>query len=74
MTQLELKPPTAKEKILARLREHGGWLAIHEFNIPDVSQNSIGTRLPELAIEKKVVSRRRDGKAYSEWRLAVNGQ
>lgn len=64
------KPPTQKDKIRARLRDSvNPFLAVHEFNLPDVSENSLASRLPEMAIPGEVVSRFVKGKPYKEWAL-----
>lgn len=60
----------AKEKIIAKIKYEGCYLALHEFNIKGVSQNSIGSRLPELAKEDKVFGRYRKGENFKEWGLA----
>lgn len=62
---------TAKERIIKKLREVGQPLAIHEFGFPDISENAIGTRLPELAQAGLVVGSFREGKPFKEWRLAT---
>jgi len=59
-----------KDLILGRLKD--GWLAVHEFNLIGVSENSIASRLPELALAGKVVSRVRKGENWKEWHLAVD--
>lgn len=65
-----MKTP-ARVLILKRLGEATGPLAIHQFDIPDVSQNSIGTRLPELAKEGLVESVKVAGRPFKAWRLAA---
>lgn len=47
--------------------------AIHEFEIPAVSQNTIGTRLPEMRKAGLVDCRRREGARFKEWRLTQKG-
>lgn len=59
----------ARSKIIAHLYEAGRALPIHEFQIPGVSPNSIGTRLPELAKEGIVESVAVPGARYKAWRL-----
>lgn len=65
---------TAKEKILQRLRDFGGFLAVHELKLGDVSDNAAATRLSELARDGKVIGRTRQGKAYKEWSAVNPGQ
>jgi len=60
---------TAKSAILEYLRVTGIPCAIHEILIPGVSQNAIGTRLPEMAKAGLVVGTIRNGKSYKEWSL-----
>jgi DNA-binding HxlR family transcriptional regulator len=60
---------TQKDYILHRLSNSPVALACHEFNIVGVSENSIATRLSELAREGRVLGDRRPGKPYKEWRL-----
>jgi Mn-dependent DtxR family transcriptional regulator len=47
--------------------------AIHEFGIMGVSQNTIGTRLPEMRKVGLVDCRRREGARLKEWRLTQKG-
>ena len=47
--------------------------AIHEFEIPAVSQNTIGTRLPEMRKAGLVDCRRREEARFKEWRLTQKG-
>ena len=68
MEQVLIKKPTAKTAILNRL-EQGGWFAVHELQLIGYSENSLASRLPELAISGQVVSRIRAGKPYKEWAL-----
>ena len=58
---------TLKERIIRYLIFVNKPIAVHEFGWQDVSQNNLATRLSELAAEKKVESKYRDGKAYKEW-------
>jgi hypothetical protein len=68
-------PPTVKQRILTRLNEvYPAALAIHEFQLIGVSENGLGTRLPELAKVGKVVGQPRPGKPFKEWRLVVTAQ
>lgn len=60
---------TCKDLILEKLRWCEGGLAIHEFNLTGYSENNIGTRLPELALEGKVIGTYRKGESFKEWRL-----
>ena len=61
---------TAKEAILARLREVGEPVPVHSLNIVGVSENSAATRLSELARAGKVVGVSVPGKAYKAWKLS----
>ncbi len=67
----------AKTRILRRLHaenhEGGHPLAIHEFNLIGVSENAIGTRLPELAKLRLVEGRVREHAAYKEWVITGKG-
>ena len=64
------KPTTQKDKIRARLRDAvEPFLAVHEFNLPGVSDNSLASRLPEMALAGEVVSRFAKGKPYKLWAL-----
>jgi hypothetical protein len=64
-------------------RKYGNWFAIHELPTKDwgkdgkgISQNNIGTRLPEYAIEKPegfLEGRKRQGTTYKEWRYYLEG-
>jgi DNA-binding HxlR family transcriptional regulator len=47
--------------------------AIHEFEIPAVSQNTLGTRLPEMRKAGLVDCRRREGARFKEWRPTEAG-
>ena len=47
--------------------------AIHEFNIMAVSQNTIGTRLPEMRKAGLVDCQFREGARFKEWRLTEAG-
>ena len=47
--------------------------AIHEFEIPAVSQNTIGTRLPEMRKAGLVDCAFREGARFKEWRLTEAG-
>ena len=47
--------------------------AIHEFTITAVSQNTIGTRLPEMRKAGLVDCRRREEARFKEWRLTEHG-
>lgn len=60
-----------KQAIIKRLVEARRPLAVHEFDIPGHSENSIASRLPEMAKIKIVEGRRRRGCAYKEWSLLV---
>ena len=72
MVQIELplcRKRTAKELILEYLALQTEPIAIHHFDIASVSQNSIGSRLPELAIAKKVYGGFYNGEPYKRWNL-----
>lgn len=62
----------ARHKIIARLYEAPGPLALHELGIPDVSQTSASARLRELAREGIVQSVKVPGKHYTAWTLTPN--
>ena len=57
---------SAKDRILERLK-NGEWLASFEFKIMGVSENSLCSRLPELALAGLVEGRVRKGKNFKEW-------
>lgn len=69
----------AKDLIVNVLKD-GSWRAIHEFPelkcIPGCGENSIGSRLPELALAGQVISKWRcnpDTKTkIKEWHIAIN--
>ena len=63
---------TAKERILERMQQVCIPLAIHEFGLIGISENGIGTRLPELAREGMVTGSKRPGKPFKEWSLVAN--
>ncbi len=46
------------------------WLAVHEFPINDHSQNALATMVSTMARDGLAVCRRREGKAFKEWRPA----
>lgn len=60
---------TAKEAILARLREASEPLPIHSLSIPTVSQTSASARLREMAREGIVKSVPVPGARYTAWML-----
>ncbi len=64
---MEQKELTVKEKILEVLRRSPKPLACHEFPYLGTNENTIATRLTELATEGKVTSKYRDGKRFKEW-------
>ena len=64
---------TAKSRIMARLANSDRPLAIHDFQIPGVSQNSLGSRLPELANAGLVVGEDHPS-GYKVWRLPMDGE
>jgi DNA-binding HxlR family transcriptional regulator len=47
--------------------------AIHEFGIMGVSQNTIGTRLPEMRKAGLVECQFREGTRFKEWHLTEAG-
>ena len=59
----------ARQKIIDYLNLAGEPMAIHEIIIPGVSQNAIGTRLPELANEGIVIGTVRAGTRVKEWSI-----
>ena len=65
---------TAKGEVMRVLTNSAGsWLAVHEIReagINAYSENCLATRLPELALDGKVVSRVREGKRFKEWSIA----
>ena len=65
------------EKILRYLQFSPKALAIHEMEIEGMSQNNIGTRLPEMAREGLVSCMRLPGESFKRWKPAQwerNGQ
>lgn len=60
---------TAKGAILLRLREAGKPLAVHELSINGYSENSLASRLSELAKAGLVKGDTRKGHAYKEWSI-----
>lgn len=62
---------TAKEMILQRLALADDTLAIHEFDIPSVSQTSISARLREMRRAGLVESIPVEGKFFTKWRLTT---
>lgn len=64
----------AKTRILARLREAGEPLAVHELKIMGISDNAAATRLSELQASGLVVGEYRPHSAYKHWRLAKDGE
>lgn len=67
---LDINKKTIKEKIIEVLEGINHPLASHEFPYIGTNENTIATRLSELATEKKVIGRYRNGKHYKEWFLA----
>lgn len=69
---------SCKIVILERLRESDKPLAPFEFNTPThftgYSENTIASRLPDLARDGKIAGRFRDGKPFKEWFLVKAGQ
>lgn len=57
----------AADAILARLREAGRPLPVHELNIMGVSENGAATRLAEMARAGLVVGVPTPGKRYKSW-------
>lgn len=64
-----MSKPTENELILKCLAESGKFMAVHEMEVMAHSQNSISTRLSELAKAGLVVGRYRSGFRYKEWAL-----
>ena len=76
----ETKPGTLKAAVLLLLKTtHPQRLSLHEIKIPAekqgeyVSENNLGSRMPDYAREGFVVGRKRDGKTYHEWGLTDAG-
>ena len=65
---------TAREKILERLSSADTPLAVHEMNIWGSNENAVASRLSELAFEKLVTGRVRQGKRFKEWSILKDGQ
>ena len=61
--------PTAKDAILRHLMDARRPLAIHEIDIPGISQNSAAARLRELTQEGQLVRQFRPGKSFKEWMI-----
>lgn len=59
---------TIKEKILEILKPDI-WLAVHEFPYMGTNENTLASRLPELALDGKVEGRYRQGKRFKEWHI-----
>jgi len=68
----KVKPPAWK-LILEYLSLQSQPIAIHDFNIHGVSQNSIGSRLPELALRGKVHGGFYNGEPFKRWKLVQGG-
>jgi predicted Zn-ribbon and HTH transcriptional regulator len=60
---------TTKERIMEVLKEVNRPLAVHEFPYIDTNENTVATRLTELARIGAVKSQYRQGKRYKEWYL-----
>ncbi len=63
------KKLTSKDLILRRLEDVGRPLAVHELQIFGYSENSIATRLSELAQAGKVIGLDQPGVNFKRWRL-----
>lgn len=61
---------SAKSRILEALSADR-WVAAHELCLVAISQNSICTRLSELAAAGLVEGRVREGKNFKEWSIAT---
>lgn len=63
------KPFETKRIILERMKIEERPLAVFEFNLhgPGLSENSIATRLSEMARAGLCVGWKRKGKAFKEW-------
>lgn len=61
---------TAKEAIRNRLKNAAAPIPIHEFNIMGHSQNSIGSRLPEMCKAGEVKWIINKDEAFKRWYLA----
>lgn len=70
--------PTCKELILQSVSD-GKHLAVHEMGAwmryrgHCHSESSISARQRELAQERKLIGRRREGKSFKEWALPGQG-
>lgn len=60
----------AADAILARLREAGRPLPVHELNIMGVSENGAATRLAEMARQGLVIGVPVPGKRFKSWTVA----
>lgn len=65
---------TQKDRILEYLIRQTVPLAIHEMLIGGVSQNSMGTRLPELAKIGKVRGTKDVKEPFKRWEIVREGQ
>jgi len=63
---------TTKERIMEVLKEVNRPLATHEFPYLETNENTIATRLTELARIGAVKCRYREGKRYKEWYINTN--
>lgn len=57
----------SKDLIVNRLLESTKPLACHELKIVGYSENTIATRLSELAKDQIIIGRQRKGYLYKEW-------
>ena len=60
---------TTRDRVRDRLEAAGRPLALHEFDLDGISQNNLGTRLPEYAKEGWCYGVQRNGTQYKEWGL-----
>lgn len=58
-----------KAKIVEALGKAGRPLAVHEFEFVGISENSLASRLSELAHVGVVVGETRTGRKFKEWKL-----
>jgi len=64
-----------KDKVKAFLQMHPGYFTIGEFPVKEwgVTENNMGTRLPEYALDRPqwIVGRTRAGTSCKEWSYVV---
>lgn len=66
---------SVEDRILLRMYRARRPLAIHEFDLEGISQNNLGTRLPEVAkTHGFVTGATRPGEHFKEWDLTPAGR